>query len=158
MPVDVPNFLTPTGNPGEERIDIWKRWLAGETRMDDPEGNQTDLLMVLKAASDHIVMDLDIHADSLLRQAQSAEYGSMIIEGGDKALRKGRTLDWTNMPMEAMVESKRESLIDAIQTAKEEIDWLRKQIRRLESLMEKAKENQAKGLDVPLRFLPDKKE
>lgn len=159
MPVEEPNLLTPTGNPGEERIDAWKQWLASKTSSCSIVPDETDVVMILRAASDHIVIELDIHADSLLRQAQSPEYGCMQIVGGDEALKEGRKVDWTNMSMEAIEKLEREQAFDINQTAKLEIDWLTKQIGRLEGMMKRAKENPERFRDFGFssKFEPEER-
>lgn len=157
MPIDQPNFLTPTGRQEDKNIDELKRWIAGDTDNSDFEADDTELTMALKAATDHIDMDLHIYADSLIRQAQTDEYGPMEIEGGEKVFRKGKGFDWEKIPMESIAKAKREDMIKTIESAREDVVWLKKQIRRLESFMEKARERKGQGYDVPLRFVADER-
>ena len=139
MPISHPNFLTPSGYPGEEVIDSWKTWLVAGTLTDNPSlANDTDLIMVLNAACDHIAMDLYIHADSLIRRAQTPAYGPIEIRDGEWALKQGRMYEWEAIRMTAIVNTGREALIEVIAFAWQEIRWLKGEIARLEAMMEVA--------------------
>ena len=70
MPIEEPNFLTPTAVPGEERLDELKRWLSKSTDI-TLSTTPTDLVMAVKAAADHISMDLHVHAHVLIESAQA---------------------------------------------------------------------------------------
>ena len=156
MPLETPNFLTPSGLANEEDLDALKKWLAGDLSEDtELDSNSTDLLMAIKAAVDHISMDLLIHADSLVRQATTDEYGPMEIEDGDKVFRSGGRFDWEAIPMKPLVDAEQKVLVNLMESARDDIVWLKKQIRRLESLMEQAKERKAKGYETALKFVAD---
>ena len=100
-------------------------------------------------------MDLDIHADSLIRQAKRAEYGPLLLEYGDETLKHGRGWKWDEVDMEAIADADRKDAITMIANAKEEIDWLKKQMDWLEQLMDSAKDRKSHGDQTQLVFKPD---
>ena len=78
------DFLTSTGNQGEERIDAIKLWLAGTSATGEPteQDSQADLVLSLKAACNHIISDLFDQAASIIDSEASLDYSLLRIVDG----------------------------------------------------------------------------
>ncbi|KAK5685102.1 hypothetical protein LTS10_003178 [Elasticomyces elasticus] len=158
MPVDEPHFLTPTGREDEKTLDDLKLSLVDKSaEFDFTPASDTDLLMALKAAVDHIAMDLLIHADSLYRQASTdKQYGPMTFTGDDMAFRVDLTCAWDNMIMEDLADCNRADFMLMLKEVKAEVVFLADQIGRLEVLMGKAKNLMTRfeecGYPAPFNF------
>ncbi|KAK5695654.1 hypothetical protein LTR17_024505 [Elasticomyces elasticus] len=158
MPVDEPHFLTPTGREDEKVLDDLKRSLVDKSaEIDFTPASDTDLLMALKAAVDHISMNLFIHADSLYRQASTdKQYGPMTFTDDDMAFRVDLTCAWDNMIMEDLADCNRADFMLMLKEVKAEVVFLTDQIGRLEVLMEKAKNLMTRfeesGYPAPFNF------
>ncbi|KAK0333752.1 hypothetical protein LTR91_020203 [Friedmanniomyces endolithicus] len=162
MPINEPNYLTPSGIEDEKTMDALKRWLSGDTsEVDFDAANTIELVMAAFTAVYHLSQDLLTHADHIVHQALTEErYGPMEITHGERVFRQGggrMFMDWETMNLEVMAKGERVPLINILTAARRDVIWLRKQIRRLESFMERAREQKEMGYVTALRFEADER-
>ncbi|KAK0944314.1 hypothetical protein LTR48_003978 [Friedmanniomyces endolithicus] len=162
MPIDEPNYLTPSGVEDERTFDALKRWLTGDaSEVDFDAASTPELVMAAFAAVFHLSLNLLPHGDDIVHQALTEErYGPMEITHGERVFRWGDTgsfMDWERMNLEAMAKGERVPLVNILTAARKDVMWLRKQIRRLESYMEKAREKKEMGYVTALRFEADER-
>ncbi|KAK0253996.1 hypothetical protein LTR91_002353 [Friedmanniomyces endolithicus] len=162
MPINEPNYLTPSGGEDEKTFDALKCWLSGDTsEVDFDAASTAELVTAAFAAVYHLAFDLLTHGDDIVHQALTEErYGPMEITHGERVFRwtEGpRFMDWETMNLEAIERGERVPLINLMTAARRDVMWLRKQIRRLESYMEKAREKKEMGYVTALRFEADER-
>ncbi|KAK1062167.1 hypothetical protein LTR74_010477 [Friedmanniomyces endolithicus] len=89
MPINEPNYLTPSGSEDEKTFDALKCWLSGDTsEVDFDAASTVELVTAAFAAVYHLAFDLLTYGDDIVHQALTEErYGPMeITHGGEGAV------------------------------------------------------------------------
>ena len=133
MAQEPPNeHLVPTGNPGEEKLDLLKQWLSSHIKPTDFfETNMfelADLHTALRSAFDQIVDVLEIDLDGHMRTARDRGYN---IEVDEEEMFATRDVDWDTLTYQEINGADSDKTIGYLRSARSEIAWLKEEISRL---------------------------
>lgn len=141
-------FLAPSGLPEEARLDDLKRWLAHghpDLRVKNDKEARTDMVMALRAATDHLYVELYVEADFLIRKVASTDYELLVLKEGEETFKTGRRQKWDEFDMEQINAYDKDTLNILVVQAGEEIAWLKYEMQRLNVAMDVAKRRKEQG-------------